>query len=167
MEEHRLGRTPVRRRVWAPRGQRPVVRGHHRDQWRSVSCFGRPLTGERGWLLLPTVNVAGFRLALAHCAEQVHAGPDKQVLLVLDRAGYHTATTVPVPAGITLVWLPPASPDLQPAERRWPLTNEAVVTRLFADLNERETVLAQRWAMRAQQPALLRAHPHDHWWPAA
>jgi transposase len=167
MDEHRLGLKPVLRRVWATRGQRPVVRVHHRYQWLYVYCFVRPLTGERCWLLLPTVNAAVFSLALAHFAEQVQAGPDKQVLLVLDRAGYHTATTVQVPAGITLVWLPPASPELQPAERLWPLTNEAVVNRLFADLNELETVLAQRCAVLAQQPALLRAHTHYHWWPAA
>ena len=167
MDEHRLGLKPVLRRVWATRGHRPVVRVHHRYQWLYVYCFVRPTTGESCWLLLPTVTAAAFSAALAHFAEQVRAGPTKQVLLVLDRAGYHTATMVRVPPGIELVWLPPASPELQPAERLWPLTNEAVANRLFADLNERETVLAQRWAMRAQQPALLRAHTHYHWWPAA
>lgn len=165
MDEHRLGLKPVLRRVWAKHGRRPVVRVHHRYQWLYVYCFVRPATGESCWLLLPTVNAAVFTLALAHFAEQVGVGPDKPVLLVLDRAGYHTATTVQVPAGITVEWFPPASPELQPAERLWPLTNEAVANRLFADLAELEAALAQRCAVLAQQPALLRAHTRYHWWP--
>ena len=166
MDEHRLGLKPVLRRVWARRGRRPSARVYHRYQWLSIYCFVRPATGESCWLLLPVVNAAVFSLALAHFAEQVRAGPGKQVLVVLDRAGYHTAATVRVPEGIIVEWLPPASPELQPAERLWPLTNEAVANRLFADLPALEAALAQRCAWLARQPSLLRAHTHFHWWPA-
>ncbi|HSE76321.1 MAG TPA: hypothetical protein VLB05_17505, partial [Dongiaceae bacterium] len=31
-DEHRLGLKPVQRRVWAPKGQRPVALGHHRKR---------------------------------------------------------------------------------------------------------------------------------------
>lgn len=165
MDEHRLGLRPVLRRVWARRGRRPIARVYHRYQWLYVYCFVRPATGESCWLLLPTVNAEVFSLALAHFAQQVGAGAGKQVLLVLDRAGYHTAGTVRRPTGITVEWLPPASPELQPAERLWPLTNEAVANRLFADLPALEAALSQRCAWLARQPSLLRAHTLFHWWP--
>ncbi|MBA2754580.1 MAG: hypothetical protein H0U40_08995 [Chloroflexia bacterium] len=45
-DEHRLGLLPVIRRVWAPRGQRPVCPVRRRFQWRSVSGFVRPSTGQ-------------------------------------------------------------------------------------------------------------------------
>jgi hypothetical protein len=32
-DEHRLGLKPVRRRVWAPIGERPIAAGHHRYRW--------------------------------------------------------------------------------------------------------------------------------------
>jgi hypothetical protein len=54
--------------------------------------------------------------------------------LDLDGAGGHTAREMSVPAGIDLVVLPPASPELQPAQRRWPLHDEPVVNRVVADL---------------------------------
>jgi transposase len=167
MDEHRLGLKPVLRRVWAPRGQRPVVRVYHRYQWLYVYGFVRPTTGESFWLLLPTVNAEVFSLALAHFAQEVGAGEHKRIVLVLDQAGFHTAKEVRVPGGLELEFLPSHSPELQPAERLWPLCNEGVANRLFADLDELEDVLAQRCCILAEQPVLLRSHTLFHWWPDA
>src|SRR5215207_1732407 len=33
IDEHRLGLKPVLRRVWAPKGERPIALGHHRYKW--------------------------------------------------------------------------------------------------------------------------------------
>ena len=45
------------------------------------------------------------------------AGKDKRMLLVVDRAGWHTGGEVEVPeGGIHLEFLPSGSPELQPAE---------------------------------------------------
>ena len=165
MDEHRLGLKPVLKRAWAPRGRRPVVRVHHRHRWLYVYCFVRPATGDSCWLLLPEVSAEVFSLALAHFAREVGAGPDKRVVVVLDRAGYHTGAEVAVPDGIELVFLPAYSPELQPAERLWPLTDEGVANALFADLAELEAALAERCVALAEQPELLRAHTRYHWWP--
>ena len=167
MDEHRLGLKPVLRLVWAPRGQRPVARVHHRYEWLYVYCFVRPATGESCWLLLPAVTAQVFSLALTHFAQEVGAGADKRIVLVLDQAGYHTSQAVAVPPGIGLAFLPPYSPQLQPAERLWPLTNEGVANVLFRDLDALEAALARRCVELHAQPALLRSHTHYHWWPAA
>src|SRR5918998_3307607 len=50
-DEHRLGLKPVRRRVWAPVGQRPIALGHHRYQWLHVVAFVQPTSGETVWYL--------------------------------------------------------------------------------------------------------------------
>ena len=167
MDEHRLGLKPVLRRVWALKGHRPVVRVHHRYEWLYVYCFVRPSTGQSCWLLLPAVNAEVFSLALSHFAREVGAGEGKRILLVVDQAGYHTAKQVRVPPGIELEFLPSHSPELQPAERLWPLTNEGVANRLFADLNELEEALVRRCVVLAEQPDLIRSHTLYHWWPNA
>jgi len=46
-----------------------------------------------------------------------------------------------VPDGIILLFLPPYSPELQPAERLWSLTNEPLVNRAFASLDELEDLI--------------------------
>ena len=165
MDEHRLGLKPVLRRVWALRGQRPVVPVYHRYQWLYGYCFVRPATGQSCWLILPTVNAQVFSLALAHFAKEVKAGEEQRILLVLDQAGYHTAKQVVVPRGIELEFLPPYSPELQPVERLWPLTNEGVANTLFASLDELEEALITRCVELADQPQLIRSHTLYHWWP--
>ena len=50
-DEHRLGLKPVLRRVWAPGGERPIARGHHRFEWLYVTAFVSP--GDRRELLVP------------------------------------------------------------------------------------------------------------------
>jgi hypothetical protein len=50
------------------------------------------------WLLLPTVNAEIFTLALQHFAQAVGASKQKQIVLVLDRAGWLTSKELTVPA---------------------------------------------------------------------
>src|SRR5262249_21174001 len=51
-----------------------------RSQWSSLYGFVRPSTGNTFWLLLPTVSVEAFQIALSTFAAAVGAGPTKQVL---------------------------------------------------------------------------------------
>ena len=119
------------RRVWAPVGQRPIARFNRGYKWTYLYGFVCPQSGEVYWLILPTVNVELFSMALQQFAKEVGAGEDKHVLVVLDQAGWHTGGEVELPKGIHLEFLPKGSPELQPAERLWPLTNEAIANRLF------------------------------------
>ena len=66
------------------------------------------------------------------------------ILLVQDRAGWHTSPKVEWPAGIIGEFLPPYSPELQPAERLWSLVDEPLVNEHFESLDELEDVLATR-----------------------
>src|SRR4051794_22598631 len=56
-------------------------------------------------------------LFLAELARAVPAGT--HAVLVLDRAGWHVSGDLVVPANLTLVHLPPYSPELNPVERVW------------------------------------------------
>ena len=164
-DEHRLGLKPILRRVWARRGQRVLAVVHHRYQWMYLLAFLCPQTGQTHWWLLPTINLQVFEAALAAFAEAVGASPQRHIVLVLDRAGWHSSRKLQVPEGVHLVWLPPYSPELQPAERLWPLTNEPLANRSFADLAELETVQAQRCLALHAQPERVRAATLFHWWP--
>jgi hypothetical protein len=125
-DEARLGLKPVIRRVWAPVGRRPIARIKRGYEWTYLYGFVRPESGEVYWLVLPTANVELFSMALGEFAKEVGAGEERRILLVVDQAGWHTGGEVEIPEGIHLEFLPSGSPELQPAERLWPLTNEAV-----------------------------------------
>jgi transposase len=157
---------PVVRRVWAPRGQRPTAPVQRQYEWLYVYGFVRPATGQSWWCLLPTVSTAAFALALATFARDEGIDATHRAVLVLDQAGWHLGHELVLPAGIDLVFLPPASPELQPAERLWPLLDEPVANQAFADLDALETVLVERCRRLEAQGPRLQAHTRFHWWPA-
>jgi len=165
MDEHRIGLKPIIRRVWRRRGQRPIVKVQHRYKWMYLYGFVCPSSGQTFWLLLPTVSIATYTLALAEFAQSVGAGPNKQVLVVLDQAGWHISEQVVIPEGLHLLFLPPYSPELQPAEHLWELTDEAIANRHFEDLAELMDVQAERCRKLRELPELIRNRTHFHWWP--
>jgi transposase len=164
-DEHRLGLKPIVRRVWSAVGERPSVRVHQRYEWTYLYAFARPTSGEVHWLVLPTVNSEFFSLALENFAREVGAGTRRRILLVLDRAGWHTAKKLRVPEGIHLEFLPSHSPELQPSERLWPLSNEGLANRHFEEIEELEEALVDRCVALGEQPELIRSYIRYHWWP--
>jgi hypothetical protein len=164
-DEHRLGLKPVLRRVWVRPGERPVAIVHHRYEWLWLTAFVHPATGASHWYILPRIRPDAFGVALAEFARAVGAGPAHRVVLALDRAGWHTSGELAVPEGIHLAFLPAYSPELQPAERLWPLSNEPIANRPLADLDELEEVTAARCVTLMRQPELVRRHARFHWWP--
>ena len=165
MDEHRLGLLPVLKRVWAPKGQRPRAPVRRRYEWLYVYGFVRPTTGQSWWCLLPTVNRAAMSAALAAFARDEGLDATHRVALVLDQAGWHTSPQVSLPEGLDLVFLPPSSPELAPAERLWPLVNEVVVNQTFTDLDALETVLVSRCQTLTTQRSRLKSLTRYHWWP--
>lgn len=153
------------RRVWAPKGQRPTAHVERHYDWLYVYGFVRPATGQSWWCLLPTVSTEAMTLALATFARDEGIDAAHRAVLLVDQAGWHLSGALAVPAGIDLVFLPPASPELQPAERLWPLVDEPVANRAFPDLDALEAVLVDRCRTLETERPRLRAATRYHWWP--
>jgi transposase len=101
-------------------------------------------------------------MALREFAKEAGASKDKRILLVVDRAGWHTGVKLEVPEGIHLEFLPSGSPELMPAERLWPLTNEAVANRLFEEIEELEEALVERCVQLLDKPKAIRGLTNYH-----
>jgi transposase len=166
MDEHRIGLKPILRRIWAPKGATVVAPVAQRYQWMYVYAFVHPESGRSSWFLLPSVNAEVFSQVLELFAQEVGAGADKEILLLLDSAGWHRSASLSLPQGIQLLFLPPYSPEVQPAERLWPLCNEPLANRVFSSLDELELVQAERCRWLLDHPEVVRAHTCFHWWPS-
>jgi len=162
-DEHRIGLTPILRRVWARARKGSTVKAPvgPRDQWMDVCAFVEPSSGRTSWLLLPGGNVEMFSQALALFAQEAGAGPDKHLVLILDGAGWHRSAHHRLPEGVPLRVLPAYSPEVQPAERLWPLANE-----VFTSLDEVEHVQAERCRWLQGHPEVVRTRTLFHWWPS-
>lgn len=167
MDEHRIGLKPIIRRVWASPGYRPTAIVEQRYQWLYVYGFVRPATGPSFWLLMPTVSIAAFSIALQHFAQFIGAGETKEVRLLVDQAGWHTSPHVIIPQALQLWFLPPYSPELQPAEHLWLLSDLPLINRHFATLSELEDVQAERCNWLQDHPDIVRSATNFPWWPQA
>src|SRR5215831_11663087 len=68
-------------------------------------------------LVMTPLNTAAMNLFLAELSQAVASGAHGIVLM--DKAGWHTAGELRVPENLSLVFLPPYSPELNPIERLW------------------------------------------------
>jgi transposase len=93
------------------------------------------------------------------------AGPSKQIVLILDRAGWHASVRLRVPEHIHLLFLPAYSPELQPAEHLWPLTNTVLANQHFPSIEDLENAQAARCIVLQGQPDLVRSATCFAWWP--
>lgn len=100
-------------------------------------------------------------LHLVEIARQV--APGSHALLFFDGAGYHTAGDLKVPANITLVALPPRSPELNPAENIWEYLRQNKLANTVFDGYEAIVEWAcEAWRFFANDPARVTsvtAHP--------
>lgn len=143
-DEARLGLKPIARRVWTLKGQRPRSNGRQRFQSLYVYGFAEPRTGRNRCLILPKVNAEQMAQALADFAAWADPEGRKVLVVLLDNAGWHVAKKLAVPANVVLFHLPPCTPEMQPAERLWPLVREALANESFADLKALEATLRPR-----------------------
>lgn len=164
-DEHRIGLLPIVRKVWAKKGSRPVRIVETRYQWLYLYGFVHPQSGRTHCLILPRMNAALYNQALKDFAQAVGAGAHKQVILVVDGAGSHRSHDLVVPDGLHLLTLPPYSPELQPAEKLWPLTNEPLVNKRFETLADLEAVQVTRCETLASMTEEVRGRTLFHWWP--
>ena len=81
--------------------------------------------------MLPQANTAAMQIFLDGFAATLARGV--HVVLVPDRAGWHTTKSLRVPAKLSLLYLPPYSPELNPVERIWRFLRERFLShRVFA-----------------------------------
>ena len=80
-----------------------------------------------------------------------------------DHAGWHRSQKVQIPEGIEVEFLPPYSPELQPAERLWKLVDEPLVNECFESLDEIEELLVKRCNVLSNMKEEIRNLTNYHW----
>lgn len=104
----------------------------------------RPATGQGFALVLPEVSTTAMQAFLDGFSKTLAA--DEHAVMVVDQAGWHTAGTLAVPDNVTLVLLPPYSPELNPVERVWLFLRERHLShRLLAGYDAIVDALCKAW----------------------
>jgi hypothetical protein len=101
---------------WFKKGSRTPVRIKLGFQNFYVYSSINPTTGEDFTLMMPSVDTVCFNIYLEEFSKLLS---DRKIIMVVDGAGWHKSKDLVMPANITLVFLPPYSPELNPVERFW------------------------------------------------
>lgn len=115
-DEAGFGRINKPKYCWCFKGLRPVVPCHHIREYRCAYGAVEPLTGESFFLVLPYSNTVCMNVFLR---ELSNTYPDDRILLVCDGAAWHKAKHLEIPENILFIFLPPATPEMNPIEQIW------------------------------------------------
>ncbi len=116
-DEARVGQQGTLTRIWAERGTRPRAPRDTRYIWSYIFGTVCPERAEAAALIMPHADTQAMSAHLAEIAKTVASGA--HALLILDGAGWHGSAELEVPDNITLLKLPPYSPELNPMENVW------------------------------------------------
>jgi len=117
-DEARVGQQGSLTHIWAGQGSRPAAPRDQRYDWAYIFGAVCPARGVGAALVLPEANAEAMNLHLAEISRQV--SPGAHAVVVLDGAGWHQpGGRLHVPENLSLLHLPPYSPELNPVENIW------------------------------------------------
>jgi transposase len=149
-------------RVWAKRGTRPAA---PRDQRRiSAYILGAVCPARRATsaLVMPYLNATAVSAHLADISRAVAEGA--QAVLVLDGAGFHVAKDLKIPRNITLLRLPPYSPELNPIENVWEyLRGNKLANTVYETYDELVTACCNAWNFFVEDPERIASVTTRSW----
>jgi transposase len=122
-DEARFGRMNRPRPCWAPPRIRPKVAAQLIREYIYLYGAVCPKDGTCVYLIMPTSDTACFQVFLDALSRRFAR---QDILLVLDGAPNHRSSQLFVPKNITLLFLPPYSPELNPKENLWDEIREKI-----------------------------------------
>ena len=161
-DEARIGQKNKLTRRWARRGTRPQAPHDQRTAWAYIFGAICPAKGKGAGIVMPFCDTEAMQKHLLEISATV--APDAHAVLILDRAGWHLAGALAVPGNITILPLPPRSPELNPVENVWQfLRDNWLSNRVFDDYDD---IVAQRcsaWNDLVDQPWRIRSIGRRGW----
>jgi transposase len=154
-DEARFGQQGTLTRVWAQRGSRP--RAVRQTQYDYLYVLGAvcPASGQSVGLMAPYLDTAIVNRFFAQFTQEL--APDVHAVIIWDQAGFHTAKALKIPGNITLIELPPYSPELNPVENLWHyLRSHYWSNREYKDYDALMDAATDAWRKAALNPEIIK-----------
>jgi len=161
-DEARVGQKGTLTRVWGPVGSRPRGPRDTRYEWAYIFGAVCPERDTGVALVLPYANIKAMEMHLKEIGKSVAQGA--HAVLVLDGAGWHTSPDITLPENVTLLCLPPYSPELNPVENLWQfLRQNQLATRVFDDYDHIVQACCKAWNDLLQVPDTIKSITSRKW----
>lgn len=149
--------------VWAERGSRPAAPRDQRYKWAYIFGAVCPARNTGAALVLPAANAYAMNLHLQEISTQV--APGAHAVVVLDGAGWHqTGGKLNVPDNISLLHLPPYSPELNPTENIWQYPRQNYLSnRIYETYNAIVDACCEAWNALIATPTAIQSIATRAW----
>lgn len=162
-DEIRYGtRTQLKRR-WTPRGHRPCCPVKIGYEFGYLYTAIHPYSGDVFCLMLPSMSKQCFAIFLDKFLRYLRHQHQSDIALILDGAGSPRAMGLQQDGGLSLEYLPAASPELNPVERFFKELRRDLANQVFADpdaVQRRITESLQRYWLNPQEVISLTRFPY-------
>ncbi len=131
--------------MWAVKGSRPRLTKDQRFAYAYIFGAVCPAKDQGAALVLPYANTEAMNLHLQEIS--CHIDEASHAVLLMDQAGWHIADeALIVPDNITILHIPPYSPELNSQENIWQyLRNNYLNNRIFKDYDAVVEACALAW----------------------
>jgi hypothetical protein len=163
-DEARIGQQGSLTYVWADKGSRPRAPRDQRYDWAYIFGAVCPARGVGAALVLPFVNIEAMNLHLAEVSTQV--SPGAHAVITLDGAGWHQTGggKLRQPDNISLLPLPPYSPELNPVENIWQfLRQNHLANRVYDDYTAIVDACCEAWNALIALPDTIQSIAKRKW----
>jgi hypothetical protein len=162
-DEARVGQQGSLTYIWAERGSRPPAPRDQRYDWAYIFGAVCPARGIGVGLILPEINVEAMNLHLAEISR--HVSPGAHGVVVLDGAGWHQpGGRLVAPDNLSLLPLPPYSPELNPVENIWQFLKQNFFSnRIFDSYEAIVDACCAAWNALMALPTRIRSIAERDW----
>ena len=161
-DETRVGQQGSRTRIWAKRGTRPRVVKQQQFLYQYIFGAVCPSQQTAAAIVVPYANHHSFEEHLKEISNHVPTG--RHAVVVIDQAGWHKTKKLNIPKNISILHLPPYSPELNPQEKVWQyLKDHFLANRTFDSLQEIIIESCNAWNQFATMPALIKSLTSRNW----
>jgi transposase len=116
-DEARMGQQGTVTRVWAEKGTTPRALKQIGYSFIYVILAVSAMTGACTGLIMDGLDTKVINAFLKQMSQEL--APNRHAILIWDGAPWHVAKGVKIPRNISIIVLPPYSPELNPIERMW------------------------------------------------
>lgn len=161
-DEARVGQKGMLTRVWARKGTRPRIVRDHRYGYCYLFSAICPAAGTAAGHVCDRANTVEMNRHLLDVSAATPQG--RHALVVLDGAGWHRSKALEVPANVSLLRLPPYSPELNPVETvLQTLKARHFANQVFATAGAVKERVGAVWQGFAGAPARIASVGHRTW----
>ena len=161
-DEARAGQKGMLSRVWARKGSRPRIVRDHRYSYAYLFAAACPERSVAVGHICDRANTVEMNRHLADISDAVPTG--RHAVIVLDGAGWHRSNDLEIPANISLLRLPPYSPELNSMENVFAfLKGNFLSNQVFSLADDVRSAIANAWYSFVSDPDRIKSITSRAW----